>query len=208
MISGTGSKAVLSWRLNAREAALLTGGATGKNSLYYHEKWGSLICIHTIATELDLSEEYEKSFEMCGDCDICVKTCPAGAIYEKGGISRSKCIRQHINGIMPAEMREYVYQLFGCELCQICCPKNNIKDIEPKSFDIGEILKGGHINELISCAGKNTARKNRVISQAILYAGAKKYTEFSELVQNYIDSETAPVREHARWAIKRFKGER
>lgn len=208
LIQSFGAKAVLSTKLLAKTAAVLTGGAIGKNGFYYHERYGSLVCIHTIVTDLDLGEEYKEGESRCKDCTICHQSCPAGAIKKDGGVELSKCIRYYMNDTVPLELRQHIYQLLGCEKCQICCPLNRPdKSVEPAAFSIKNLLAGEYLNELQLLAGKNMARQKRVISQALLFAGAKRIKELKPYIEKHAQSETKSIREHSEWALKRLNDE-
>jgi epoxyqueuosine reductase QueG len=196
-----GVKAELSWRLNARQTALLSGGSIGKNGFYYHERWGSLVCIHTILTDRDWGEDYAPGKAGCANCGACIAACPVGAVHDHG-VEMQKCMRQHMNDTVPETMRAHIYQLFGCEKCQLCCPMNHITQNTPQSFSVETLLSGPPMEELITLCGKNMARPKRVVSQALLYAGAKKMKPLLPLVQKYRISEYNSVKTHAEWALK------
>jgi len=202
-----GAKAKLDWRLYAKGTAKLTGGFEGRNGLYYHETLGSLVCIQTVITDMVLAQDYGKGEDRCGSCRACIKACPAGAISMEQGLDVKKCLRAYMNGLVPEEMREGVYQLFGCEICQAVCPLNKATPVSPVCFKTSELLKGMHLEELAVQAGKNTARSVRVISQAILYAGAARDRAMLPYIQKQLGSDSNTVREHAAWAIKRLNGE-
>jgi len=204
----SGGKAVLDWRLYAKGAALMAGGFSGRNGLYYHEFLGSTVCIHTIVTDLGIAEEYEKARPACGACRACEKGCPTGAISQEGGLDVKKCLRKYTGGTVPEEMRFAVYQLFGCEKCQAACPLNQKKEVLPLGFKTAELLNGCHIEALAAETGKNTARSQRVLSQALLYAGSSGDKTLLPLVERHLASSSETVREHAIWAKNRLNSER
>jgi len=155
--------------LPAQQAALACGGWIGKNGFYYHPEFGSLVHIQTIVLEDKIECAQFSSQAKCSDCSICIAACPAGAITESGA-DYSRCLRNHMNGVIPDELKPYIYQLYGCEKCQTACPINKKADTTVKTFDLEETIKGQTLSELQRLAGKNIARTVRTINQAILYA--------------------------------------
>lgn len=207
-LQSLGARAVLSTKLSAKNAALLTGGILGKNGFYYHDQYGSLICIHTIVTDLDLGEDYKKGENRCEGCNVCYQSCPTGAVKKEGGVELLKCIRYYMNDTVPLKLREHIYQLLGCEKCQICCPLNRPDEsVKPAVFSLEKLLAGEELSELQLLAGKNMARQKRILSQALLFAGAKKIKELKPSIENHVQSETKIIREHAEWALKRLNDE-
>ncbi|MCX7770288.1 MAG: 4Fe-4S binding protein [Proteobacteria bacterium] len=46
-----------------------------------------------ILTNIDLESDKKLGLELCTHCDLCVKSCPAGALNEEGKTDVIKCIR-------------------------------------------------------------------------------------------------------------------
>jgi epoxyqueuosine reductase QueG len=72
-------KAHLSHRKIGYLAAL---GWIGRNNLLVNKDLGSQFRIVTILTDMSLTSD-KPAKEGCGDCRLCIKVCPAGAIGEK-----------------------------------------------------------------------------------------------------------------------------
>ncbi len=117
-------------RFSHKEGASLAGlGGVGKNSLFYHKEWGSLVRLGTVFTDcpLEIGERYE--LDICGECTKCVDACPAGAIKNTEfyyGISRDELFD-------PQKCSDYMkkaYQKIGrgavCGICMRVCPKNKL----------------------------------------------------------------------------------
>ena len=67
-----------------KQSANLSGlGFIGKSGLFISAKYGSTVRLATVLTSLPLKSEREMVKNGCGDCQICVKSCPAGAISGK-----------------------------------------------------------------------------------------------------------------------------
>ncbi len=65
-----------------RELAKRAGGIGyyGKNSSIINDKYGSFIFIGYILTDLDIDISNEEIPNKCGDCNLCIKACPTGAL--------------------------------------------------------------------------------------------------------------------------------
>ena len=109
------------------EAAHLAGlGAIGRNGLLLHEAFGSRVFIGEIVTDLELSPSPSPQTD-CAGCNRCVEACPTGALG--GKLDKSLCrsaITQKkapLSAWEESEIRQGGL-VWGCELCQSCCPYN------------------------------------------------------------------------------------
>lgn len=110
-----------------RELAKKSGiGYYGKNCNIINDELGSFIFIGYILTDLEI--EPDKPIEdKCGDCKICIKSCPTNALYEPYRINPNRCIsyltqtKKPINEDLKKKMGRSIY---GCDICQKVCPKN------------------------------------------------------------------------------------
>ena len=112
-----------------KTGACLSGlGYIGKNALLYTKEFGSKVRLATVLTDMPLERQREIIKGGCGDCDICKKACPAGAIsginYEVGMnrddfFSAEKCSNN---------MKTYkdIGRGAVCGLCIKACPKNRL----------------------------------------------------------------------------------
>lgn len=107
--------------------ARLSGlGYIGKNALLITREYGSKVRLCTVLTDCPLERDRELVPNLCGDCYLCVKSCPAGAIsgieYRDGMerddfFSAEKC---------SENMKKYkdVGRGAVCGICISVCPKN------------------------------------------------------------------------------------
>ena len=112
-----------------KTGACLSGlGYIGKNALLYTKEFGSKVRLATVLTDMPLERQREIIEGGCGDCDICKKACPAGAIsginYKVGMnrddfFSAEKC---------SSNMKTYkdIGRGAVCGLCIKACPKNRL----------------------------------------------------------------------------------
>ena len=95
-------------------------GQLGRNGLLITEEFGSCLRICKIFTDIPLKadEKTQKILaEMCRDCDICVKACPAGAI-ESGNSPSNKVWK--INSSRCASCWKQLRM--ECSACISACP--------------------------------------------------------------------------------------
>ena len=131
-LEGRGYKAVTNashdYRLPEKMAAVRAGiGKYGKNGVILTREYGSYVRLVTLVTDAPLAyEEYELYASDCGDCDLCIKACPTGAIYEPYRVRQDMCITDWLWGtFIPIPLREkQENRLFGCGLCVEACPRN------------------------------------------------------------------------------------
>lgn len=199
--------------LPERYIAYLSGlGFVGKNNLIITEKYGSYVFLAEIITDLYIPCETDKSFENikefkeCGACENCYVACPTKSINKikknsnicMSYITQKKEIEDKFIKIMNG-------RLFGCDTCQISCPKNEkvrvslIKEFEPLDFMREELnenilkLTNGDFKttfKITSCGwrGKNVLMRNALIRKAIYENKDISQDKFaSEYLMSYKD---------------------
>ncbi len=174
--------------LPARYCALKCGGHIIKNGMYSHPALGCNVHLQTVLLG-DMTEEEEHAdsslFEVCcSDCGRCAEACPFGAVSDNG-VDTEKCMRQHImDSDIPVHLYPYLYQLFGCERCQLCCPEHVKTDLGAYSYDIGELILGRYNAELKDICGPNMARPMRIKKQAVILAANNGLKELLPLIES------------------------
>ncbi|GHV02894.1 hypothetical protein FACS1894211_15100 [Clostridia bacterium] len=119
----------------------------------------------------DTAEPPGRQNTACGDCGQCVRACPTGAISATG-FDRAKCLRQYMaDGAFPDERaaRAAGRRLWGCDLCQACCPANSDKTT-PMPAELRELLKiegfveniSARVKGLIPWIGANYAKPEKL----------------------------------------------
>ena len=140
--------------VSLRHAALAAGlGNFGRHNLIIHPRLGSRVIYTAVLTELELPSDPPVTEDLCIDCDICIESCPVGALDEEGKTDMMKCLSNSqpygIGGSIrfwkkfftssPEEqkkllfseefMRNYQAQMIGfqytCFNCYISCPIGN-----------------------------------------------------------------------------------
>ena len=185
---------------SAKQYALKSGGFIGRNGFYYHESFGSLVSIQVVFTDAVQPDDDVFGENRCTACGACEAACPSGAVADI-----TECLRYHSNLTVPEHLRGGLYQMLGCELCQYACPLNSKQEQQPVQFKTLELLGGLHLEELQELAGKNMARKQRILSQAALYSANTMQKDTVHLLKELSQSAPAPVCEHAVWALQKIE---
>ncbi|MEJ8303457.1 tRNA epoxyqueuosine(34) reductase QueG [Saccharibacillus sacchari] len=117
---------VLSDRAVAHRAGI---GFQGKNCMIISPKYGSWIYLGELITNIPFSADEEVQ-EDCGDCTRCIDACPTGALVGPGELNAQRCVSflTQTKGLLSEEfMMKIGNRLYGCDTCQIVCPKNKGK---------------------------------------------------------------------------------
>ena len=127
----------------AREAGL---GWPGRHSVIINRKIGSFFFIGILLVDITL--EYDKPFtgDHCGECRLCIESCPTNAINEDHTIDARRCI-----AYLTIESRGPVAEnfagitgrrVFGCDKCQEVCPWNKkAKNHNTTDFELSAELE-------------------------------------------------------------------
>lgn len=111
-----------------KTAAVLSGlGFVGKSGLFLSTEYGSKVRLATVLTNAPLQSELPVIENGCGDCQICQKACPAGAIFgqkptadDERNFDPEKCSHY---------MKEHFQDIGRGSVCGVCikvCPKNKL----------------------------------------------------------------------------------
>lgn len=111
-----------------KTAAVLSGlGFVGKSGLFLSEKYGSKVRLATILTNLPLQAELPIIENGCGNCTLCQKACPAGAIF--GTLPTTDGERNFDPEKCSHYMKEHFQDVGRGSVCGVCikvCPKNKL----------------------------------------------------------------------------------
>ena len=190
-------------------------GWYGKNSNIINHSYGSFIFIGYIITNLEIEEDLESTVK-CENCDICIRSCPVGAIKPNNELDAKRCIsyltqtKNEINYNLRDKMGDSIY---GCDICQMVCPKNdNIINNSKPILDSKKLLNRIDIEELFqmsnrefkqkygdmafSWRGKNIIKRNGIIAIGNL----KRQADIKFLEQALTDK-SSMIRKYVAWAL-------
>ncbi|MFW5847741.1 MAG: epoxyqueuosine reductase [bacterium] len=191
---------------NERLAATLAGiGFFGKNQLIINSLYGSYIFLGLVFIDVNLEEEYVLNIsDDCGTCRKCIEACPTNALSDNG-YNINKCIsyyNQTKKELTDNEINKN-YLLFGCDICQLVCPKNIDKGkiIHPE-FE----LSGKELVSIVDLFTKSNKEFNKLYdNMAYLWKGKtilmrnaltillkQKNTDYNSLIKTSINEYDMP----------------
>ncbi len=103
-------------------------GWIGKNTVLINPDAGSFVFIGEVIIDKEL--EYDIPLEdQCGNCTLCIDSCPTKALVEPYALDAAKCITYHTierrTGEIPDEIAEKSgNRIYACDTCQDVCPYN------------------------------------------------------------------------------------
>lgn len=110
-------------------------GFIGKNSMLILPKQGSFFFIAEVLWNIEVAFDdtvFQISAEQkssCGSCTRCLEICPTGALVSDKILDAKRCtsyLTIEKRGWLTDQERSWVGDwLFGCDLCQECCPFNH-----------------------------------------------------------------------------------
>lgn len=230
-IKSSGHEAIAGPAIPYKPAANISGiGFYGKNSIIYNKQLGSFISIRAILTDAEFPYDEENDIiSDCGECTICIDTCPTGAIKANGEIEISRCLRYYTlrNINIPWKYRKMVGNIkvksqkhvliVGCDICQRVCPHN--KHIAPVDYkgDIECLSIEGILSEwqiglkprlkkIGDLIGSNYARAGLVLGMAILAAGNSDDKKYLPYLKDCLMHDIPRIRGLAAWAIAMQNG--
>lgn len=191
-------------------------GWSGKNCMIITPEFGSYVYLGEMITNIPFPPDSPIE-DRCGSCNICVDSCPTGALVQGGQLDSKKCIAflTQTKGFLPDEYRGKIgNRLYGCDTCQLVCPENKGKDFhihsemepdpeiaKPKLKPLLHISnrefkeKFGHIAG--SWRGKKPIQRNAIIA----LAHYKDRTALPDLIKLMHEDPRPIIRGTAAWAI-------
>ena len=129
-------------RVFAQHAGL---GWIGKNTCLIHPEHGSWLFLSAIICNLPMACD-APGLDQCGDCTLCIESCPTGALVEPYVLDSRRCLSYltiEIKGAIPAEYRPAVgSHAYGCDICQEVCPWN-LTPVTGRSTDPSWLPRSG-----------------------------------------------------------------
>ncbi len=108
----------------ARRAGL---GWIGKNTMLINPQYGSHLLLGVLLLDQQLPCDQPVK-QQCGRCERCLQTCPNHALVEPYVLDARRCLSYlTLENKKSIDMKLWPTghrMLFGCDLCQDCCPYN------------------------------------------------------------------------------------
>lgn len=195
-------------------------GHYGKNCLLINENYGSFINLGYLLLDIEIQCDNIKTVDICNDCNLCIKSCPNNAIINDGIIDAKRCVSglTQTKKYIPFDYRKKMKnQIYGCDMCQLVCPKNkkileknSQEDYKSLEIDLKELLKisNGEFEQKYgnmsgSWRGKNVWKRNALISIANL-----KLLSLFHDVENELDNPSDMIKIYACWTLMELDREK
>ncbi|MCP1136122.1 tRNA epoxyqueuosine(34) reductase QueG [Paenibacillus polysaccharolyticus] len=197
-------------------------GFSAKNCSIISPKFGSWIFLGELVTNIPFPPDTPVT-EDCGECTKCIDACPTGALIGPGQLNAQRCISflTQTKGFLDEEfMLKIGNRLYGCDTCQIVCPKNRGKnwDHHPEFHPDPEVVKPLLLPLLdignrefkerfgqssAAWRGKKPIQRNAVIA----LGNFKDKSAVPKLTQVLKRDPRPELRGTAAWALSRIGGE-
>jgi epoxyqueuosine reductase QueG len=103
--------------ISMKHAAMLAGlGTLGKSTMLINSKYGNMINIGVVLTDIDLESD-PPAEEMCKKgCSLCINSCPVKAL--DGVTANQTLCRPHAYGTNARG-----FDVVNCNVCRVVCPR-------------------------------------------------------------------------------------
>ncbi|GMB08739.1 tRNA epoxyqueuosine(34) reductase QueG [Thermolongibacillus altinsuensis] len=198
-------------------------GWSGKNCSIITPEFGSYVYLGEMITNIPFPPDTPIE-DQCGTCNKCVEMCPTGALVQGGQLNAQRCIAflTQTKGFIADEFREKIgNRLYGCDTCQLVCPKNKGKDfhLHPEMEPDPEIAKPklkpllhlsnrefkekfGHLSG--AWRGKKPIQRNAILA----LAHYKDETAIDDLLKLLKEDPRPVIRGTAAWALGKIGNKR
>ncbi|CRF28600.1 putative Fe-S protein [Mycobacterium tuberculosis] len=197
-------------------------GWLGKNCSVITPEWGSWVYLGELITDVPFPPDTPVS-ESCGDCTLCIDACPTGALVGPGQLNAQLCVsyltqtKGHIED--DKLKRKIGNRLYGCDTCQIVCPKNkgihadHHPELEPDPELVKPLLKpllflsNREFKERFGSSAAAWRGRKPIQRNAILALGNfRDVTAVPDLIRLLRTDDRPEIRGTAAWALGRIGG--
>jgi epoxyqueuosine reductase len=197
-------------------------GWVGKNCAVITPEWGSWVYLGEMITNIPFLSD-TSIIDQCGDCTLCIDACPTGALVGPGQLNASRCISfvTQTKGFVEDElMRKIGNRLYGCDTCQVVCPKNKGKnwthqpELQPDNEKVKPLLipllsmTNKEFKEQYGLSASSWRGKKPIQRNAVIALGNFKDRTAVPVLSKLLEDDTRPeIRATAAWALGRIGGE-
>jgi epoxyqueuosine reductase len=171
----------------------------------------------------------------CGSCTRCIDACPTNAFPRPGWVDARRCIAYHTienRGVIPRELRPGIGpRVFGCDVCLDVCPWNRfaqagrtsllVARTELTSLSLLDLLAldEGRFRAVFHKSPIKRVKLPGLLRNACIaagnwhesrewhFGGAEKLDAVAAAVERLCAHDSAIVRTHAVWALRRVVGD-
>lgn len=203
-----------------RRLAVAAGlGWTGHNTLLLDARRGSRTFLGVLVSELELEPTPQRAGS-CGSCTACQTACPTDAFVQPGVLDARRCISYltiEFRGMIPRPLRPAMGQwLFGCDLCQTCCPfEVRSRARGDPAFRVGDALDLdlagllGLDEDAFRARFRRTPlwrpRRAGLLRNAVIVVANGEHRDALGAVRALLTDESPVLREVASWCVARLR---
>ncbi|MCZ8523866.1 MULTISPECIES: tRNA epoxyqueuosine(34) reductase QueG [Paenibacillus] len=197
-------------------------GWVGKNCSVITPEWGSWVYLGEIVTNVPFPAD-QPVLDSCGDCTLCIDACPTDALVGPGQLNAQRCVSYltQTKGIIEDDelKRKIGNRLYGCDTCQIVCPKNKGMDadhhpeLQPDAEQVKPLLvpllqmTNREFKEKFGSSAASWRGRKPMQRNAILALGNFRDREaLPELLRVLRTDERPEIRATAAWSVGRIGG--
>jgi len=197
-------------------------GWAGKNCAVISPEWGSWIYLGEMITNIPFDPDTPIT-EDCGECTLCIDACPTGALVGPGQLHASSCISfvTQTKGFVEDKFKLKIgNRLYGCDTCQVVCPKNKGKnwtqhpELIPDADLAKPLLKSlltmsnKEYKDMFGSSASSWRGKKPIQRNAIIGLGHFKDQTAVPLMGKLLQEDPRPeIRATSAWALGRIGGE-
>lgn len=196
-------------------------GFKGKNCAIISPEFGSWIYLGELITNIPFPPDTPVQ-EDCGECTKCIDACPTGALVGPGELNAQRCISYltQTKGFLEEEfMVKIGNRLYGCDTCQVVCPKNKGKswnhrpELQPDPETVKPLLlpildmsnrefKERFGESAAAWRGKKPIQRNAVIA----LGNFKDAASVPKLIDIMLQDSRPVLRGTAAWSLSKIGG--
>ena len=169
-----------------------------RSTLVANKRFGTRMALEIVCVKGDFADPGEITLvnqkpvltKICANCELCKRLCPQHC-FDGESFDREKCTRQHQeNASFPDEASAQAAgtQLWGCDICQRCCPFNKTQPTRPMTDTEKELFE---INNLFTAF--SSGKKGCEPYRNILGGNYLRPAKLTALVLNVMANSTNPA---------------
>jgi epoxyqueuosine reductase len=209
-------------------------GFRGKNAMLISRTYGNWLFLAAVLTTREIAPDpplrppaerpggEEPAGLLCGRCTRCLDACPTRAFPAPGVVDARRCISYQTienKGVIPRELRPGIgTRIYGCDVCLEVCPWNRFAQAGRRlllttRYEVAELslpeilaLTPARFAEVFRRTAVKRLKLTGLLRNACVVAGNSGDRELLPALVALAAHESALVRAHAVWAVRRLAG--